>query len=458
MRGMDMLNSAREKVNQSSPARERLALLFDQDSFVELDAFAKVNGEEAGVVTGYGTIEGGAAFAFAQDPSVAGGGVGRVHAAKIRKLYDLAVKTGAPVIGIYDSKGARVDEGMDALSAYGEMLVSANSLSGVVPQISIIAGVCGGTAAMVAASADFIVMYKEAELFLHAPKEGKADGEAAAQSGTAHLVTDSVEESISTVRRMISMLPSNNLDTPPMFEFTAPAGESLDAAAENLDDTCPCAILDDILDVDSSISFQKDFGKAAVTRLATLGGNACGVVSVKGELDKDACAKVARFVSVCDAFQLPVLTFVNATGFKGCELSGLAREAAKLAHVYAEATTSKISVVTGAAYGPVYIALAGKNAGADVVYAWPSAVISPLAPETAVAFMEGDKITADKTRSQVEEEYKRSEASAFAAAAAGVIEEVIAPSATRQALIRAVDMLAGKRVSRLPKKHSNMPL
>ncbi len=517
---ISMLNEAVSKAKVSTPARERLLKLFDEGSFTELDAYTQSCGQAVGVVIGYGTIEGSTVFAFSQDSSVNDGAVGRIHAAKIKKVYDLAVKTGAPVVGVYDSNGADLKEGSDALTAYGDMLLASNNISGVVPQISVVLGTCASSAAMVAASADFVVMSKEAtaygdmllasnnisgvvpqisvvlgtcassaamvaasadfvvmskeaQLFMTAPFTVKANGENtegagsaenAAKSGVAHFVEDTEDEAVAKARAIVSMLPINNLSTVPLCEFNAVenASDYLRAACENISSTDVKEIIGTIVDANSVVEIQKDFANGAFAALATLGGFTVGVAAtVSDTIGRDECAKIARLVSICDSFQIPVITFVNTQGFEASaasELAGLVRESAKLAHVYAEATTPKVSVITGDAFGPAYIALAGRNANADVVLAWPSAVVSPLNPKTAVAIMYENEITAEKSREDVENEYRTEKAGALNAAADGIVDDVIDPAATRDALIGALDMLEGKRVSKLPKKHSNMPL
>lgn len=470
---MDALTKALSALDKATPARKRLTALFDADSFVELDGFAKAGGESAGVVTGYGSIDGSPVFAFSQDITVQNGAVGKAHAGKIKKLYDLAAKTGAPVVGIYDSNGAMLKEGNDALNAYGEMLLWQNNLSGVVPQISVIAGTCAGCAAMIALSADFVIMTEKAELFMTAPFTAKAKGENvpgagtaenAAKSGMAHIVAKDEDTAMEQARRIISMLPINNLSAAPICEAAAVEGvdAALRSAAENIENADMKALVEMIVDKDSFLELHKDFAVGAVSGFATLGGSTVGVVATTGEpICGGGCAKIARLVSICDAFQIPVLTFVNTKGFKAsaqAELKGIVREAAKAAHVYAEATTPKVCVVMGQAYGPAYMVFAGRNANSDVTLAWPSAQISALAPETAVTMLYADQITDKNPRSAVEAKYKVEDASPFQAAADGYIEDVIDPAATRSVLISTLDMLEGKRVSKLPKKHGNMPL
>lgn len=445
-----LLSEKLKTIDKASPARVRLSKLFDEDTFVEIDAFAMAGENAAAVVTGYGSVDGSTVFAFCQDSTVASGAIGKAHAAKIKKVYELAAKTGSPVVGIYDSKGADLAAPYDTMAAYGELLALSNNLSGVVPQISLVLGTCAGGAALIASGADFIVMSEEGEFFLSSPASGEAcSAKHAAAEGVAHIVAKDENEAVEAARKIISLLPLNNLAEAPIWDFEEVSG-STHALSEGAALT---DIVKNIADAGSVTELQAGFGKDAFAALATIGGQAVGIVGVSGSLSKDESAKLARTVSICDAFSIPVVTLVNTEGF-----SGSVRDTAVLAHVYAEATTPKISVVFGKAYGSAYIALAGKGANADMAYAWPGAVISPLKPETAVAFLYNDRITADKSRQDVEAEYADTEASAFAYAERGMIDAVIEPTATRAVIISAIDMLSGKRVNTLPKKHSNMPL
>ncbi len=406
-------------------------------------------------------------YAFSQDSTVKSGAVGAAQGSKIKKIYDLALKTGAPVVGIYDSNGADLSEGLDAMAAYGEMLRWSNNLSGVVPQVSLVLGVCAGSAALAAASADFVIMSENAELFLTTGDAATASSaENAAKAGVAHLVEKDDASAVGATRALLSKLPSNNLSEPPACDFSAvpDAGGVLSTAAANIGGADIFEIARNVADAGSVLELQKDYvsGSAKVA-LATLGGSTVGLVATSNEktVCSGATSKIARFVSICDSFHIPVLTFVNCEGFAPLanhDFRGGIREVAKLAHVYAEATTPKIAVIAGKAYGSAFITLAGRAANADYTVAWPSAVISALSPETAVAFLEGDKITADKPRAQVEAEYAATQASAFAAAAKGHIDDVIEPDQTRSVLISALEMLASKRVSTLPKKHANIPM
>lgn len=460
MTPLEKFEDARAKLLADSAARQRVNLLLDENSFVELDGFAAVDGEPAGVVCGFGSVMGSPVAVFSQDISANSGAVGAVHAAKICKVYDTALKTGVPVVGIYDSHGARVSEGAGALAAVGEIMLRANNLSGVVPQISLVLGVCAGTSAMLAASADFVVMSEKAEFFIANPadeKEVKGAGSTsnAAKAGVAHVVAKDDSEACTTARKLISMLPLNNLATPPVSEFAQPETVYADGEAD------PRTLAGSVCDAGSAVELLGGFGSRVYTALATMGGFPCGIVAVSGKLCVNCCAKIAKVVSVLDSFQIPVVTLVNSEGIESSaksELSGSVREMAKLAHVYAEATTAKVAVITGKAYGAAYIALAGRSANADYTVAWPSAVISALAPSTAVALMYADKITVNNTREAVELDYAENEASALSAAKGGLIDDVITPELTRPAVLSALDLLSAKRVSKSPKKHGNIPM
>lgn len=463
---LDKVIEARAKAMADTPARKRLALLFDAGSFVELDGFVTVDGGPAGVVCGYGAVAGSPVYAFAQDSTENGGAVGKAHAAKIAKVYDLALKTGAPVVGIYDSHGARVVEGAGALNAYGELILKANNLSGVVPQISLVLGVCVGSSAVMACGADFLVMSDKAEFFVNPPAKGisgAGTAAAAARSGVAHIVEADDKSAIEAARKLLAVLPINNLASPPIFDYEEAAGSSvaLQAACEDIGNADSKALAAAIADADSLVDLLPGFGRKVYTAMATLGGYPCGIIVTGGEkLCANCCSKIAKLVSVWDSFQIPVVTLVNTTGLDDGEGTGLCfavRDMAKLTHVYAEATTAKLAVVTGKAYGAAYVALASKAAASDYTIAWPSAAISPLAPETAVAFSYGDRITADHPREAVIAEYIENEASPFEAAAGGYIDDVIDPAVTRPALMAALDLLSAKRVRKNPKKHGNIP-
>jgi acetyl-CoA carboxylase carboxyltransferase component len=347
------LAKAREWAGRDTAARKRIGLLLDENSFVELDGYASVGDGPAGVVCGFGAVMGSPVAVFSQDITAEGGALGRVAAAKISKVYDTAVKTGVPVVGIYDSHGARVAEGAGALAAFGELLLRANNLSGVVPQISLVLGVCAGTSAMLAASADFVVMSESAEFFMANPADekeiqGAGSAENAAKAGVAHVVAASDEDACAAARKLLSRLPINNLASPPVSDFAAdPNAESLGSASG------AAAQAAALCDEGSVLELLPHFGNRAYVAIATLGGYPCGVVVTKGEkLCADACSKIAKAVSVFDSFQIPVVTLVDAPGFESsakAELCGSVRDMARLAHVYAEATTAKVAVITGKA-------------------------------------------------------------------------------------------------------------
>ncbi len=453
---LERLTQNLAQIDAASTARVRLAKLFDEGTFVEIDAFAKAMGDGDTVVSGYGTVDGSTVFAFAQDRAASSGAVDKVHADKIKKIYALATKTGAPVVGIYDSNGASLASPAETMAAYGELLALSNNISGVVPQVSVVLGPCVGSAALIAMGADFVVMSGKAELTLTPPAQGSA--QTAAETGVAHILANDEEGAIASARKIISLLPANNLAQAPVWDYAeaAGAGDVLAAAGEDISKSTIAAVAGSIADDASIVELQAEFGKGAYAALATIGGQVVGISAAFGALASDECAKLARLVSICDAFSIPVVTLVHTAGFEAS--ANGARDAARLAHVYAEATTPKVSLVVGEAYGSAYIALAGKGANADVAYAWPGAVISPLKPETAVAFLYSDRITAEKNREAVESEYKDNEASPFAYAQCGQLDAVIDPAKTRATLLSALDMLASKRVSTLPKKHSNILL
>ena len=444
-----------------TPAMDKLKQLFDEGTFHALDAFVMSHGEASGVVTGYGAMDGAMVCAFVQD----GGAITAAHCAKIKKVYELAKTTGVPVVGVYDAAGVKVDEGNAVLSAYGEILGLANSISGVVPQIALVSGVCAGVSAMMATSADVLIMTKDAELFVTPPFTAAAKGEGAdgagsaenaAKGGVAAVVCDGFEAAASTAAKIISILPANNLSTPGLFDAAEPAdaAAALQAACES-GEVDMNAVLSGTLDADSFTELYSGFGGCVRTGFATLGGVAVGVVASADKfMCPDGTDKAARFVRLCDSFSIPVITFYDAYGFRPSskdELAGSIRDSAKLAHVYADATCAKVSVIVGSAVGAAFLAV---NA-ADVTLAWPNAVISALCPDAAVALSGKDS---EPEHAALVEEYKLGAASAFKAAEDGIVDAVIDPASTRANLIAALDMLSSKRVQNSPKKHGNLPL
>ena len=443
--------------NSASIAKERLSLLFDNGTFTELDALRTEKDSAAAVVCAHGFVEGQAVCAFAQSSDVKDGIMGKNTAGKIKRLLSLAAKTGTPIVGVYDSNGVFVDGTADSLSAYGKLIASAANLSGVVPQISVIAGVCAGSAALMACEADFVLATKKAELCL-TPAYGtdSASPETAAKIGLVAEVCEDDAAAMMQVKALLRTLPANNLAGAPISEFDVP--EQAVSKAN---------LLDGIADMGSLMPLYSAYGETVETALATIRGTAVGLISTAksdAALTADDAAKIARFVRTCDAFSIPVITLLDTIGFTDdtdAAKAGSLRAITQLCGAYAEATTVKISVITGLACGAAFSAIAGIGAGSDLVFAWNDAVIAPLKPEAAVEFLWHDKLKGaadvNAKRKSLADEYGKTLASATKAAELGVIDTVIAPADTRQALIDALDMLEGKRVSRMPKKHSNIP-
>lgn len=431
----------------STKAKERLTDLFDDGVYTEINSAVKA--EDAAVVTAYGYVDGSPVYAFSQDKSVNNGAVTKAVAAKICKVYELASRNGVPVVGIFDSNGAVVTDGADAIASYSEILAYTNNLSGVVPQIAVIAGTCVGSAALIAASSDFVVATEDSAIYLTAG-EGKNGADAAKLGGVSVLAKDDAA-AVKSARDILSLLPANNLAVAPEFEFTAPAKAADGKAAD---------VAEALADEGSVIELSKEFGKASYTALATLGGSVVGIAATNKTADKltsDDSSKLARFVRTCDAFSIPVVTVIDTEGF---ENNDNIRDLAKLANAYAEATTVKVSVVTGNAIGSAMVALGTANA--DMTFAYPNAVISPVAPVTAAEFLYHDKLkgAADvkAERNKIAAEYAENEASAFAAAEKGCVDAVITSDEARAKVQSVLELMAGKRLNkRLPKKHSNMP-
>ncbi len=432
-----------------SAAAKRLAELFDDGQFTELDAAVMNGNSRAGVITAYGYVDGSPVYAFSQDRAVKGGAVNSRHAAKICKVFDLASRTGVPVVGIYDSNGAFVDDGAEAIKAYSDILLWTSNLSGVVPQISVIAGTCAGSAAMAACSADFVVITDDGELYTTPGKDIK--GEDAVANGTAALSAKDDKAAMEAVKKLIAILPANNISSAPMFEFS----ETGKAASGTADEIAMA-----VADSDSVIELSSGFGTSAYTAIATVGGSAVGIAATNKSADKltsDDCSKLARFVRTCDAFSIPVLTYIDTEGFAS---NACARDMAKVSNAYAEATTLKVSVVSGKAYGAAMAAFGAGNA--DVTYAYPEAVISPIAPVAAVEFLWHDKLKGaanlSEERNKLAAQYADENASAFDAASKGCVDGIISADEARGKIIAVLELMNGKRMTkRLPKKHSNMP-
>ncbi|NLK88143.1 MAG: methylmalonyl-CoA carboxyltransferase [Clostridiaceae bacterium] len=480
-------------------ARERLEKLFDQDSFVEVDAFVetraidfdmqkkKVPGD--GVVTGYGTIDGRPVFVSSQDFTVIGGSLGEAHARKITKVMDMAMKVGAPFISINDSGGARIEEGIDALSGYGDIFFRNTLASGVIPQISVIMGPCAGGAVYSPAITDFVFMVeKTSYMFITGPQVIKSvTGEDVtfetlggaevhnAKSGVAHFMNANEEECLKEIRRLISFLPDNNLTDPEL----KPVNDDLNRIEEGLLDLIPDnsnkpydikEIITRILDNGDFMEVQKHFAKNIVVGLGRMNGKTVGIIAnqpqvMAGVLDVDSADKAARFIRFCDSFNIPLVTFTDTAGYlpgTGQEYSGVIRHGAKLLYAFSEATVPKINVIVRKAYGGAYIAMNSKHLGADIVFAWPSAEIAVMGPDGAANIIFRKEIAAADdaiaAREQKIEEYRNKFSNPYIAASRGYVDDVIDPATTRGRIINALEMLAGKRENRPAKKHGNIPL
>lgn len=435
---MENVTQAKSAIEQTS-AYKTLTAFFDNGEFVSVDTLAKSQDTYAEVVAGYGAVNEVPVYAFAQNSDFCGGAMSKAQAAKLKKIYGLAYKTGCPVVGFYDSRGGRLDEGNALLAGYGEVLNAAAEISGVVPQISVVLGSCLGTGALNAACADFVIAAKDSKLSLDT--SGSAcDAETNAKNGVVSVVAESAQEAIEKARDLISYLPANNLVEADAYEELEP---------EDVENGCYARKL---ADADSIFRFGTAFGSSAKTVFARVEGRTVGIINTKGgTLTEADAAKIAKHVRFCDAFSIPVVTFVNADGFEDI------RSAAKVTSAFAEATTAKISVVTGKAVGALYIALAGTGANADAVYALDGAVISPVNPEAAALIMAPESMNVSvEEQKKVAADFARDNLSAEKAAECGYVDDVIFEEQLRRTVSDALRMLSGKRVSTLSKKHSTI--
>jgi propionyl-CoA carboxylase beta chain len=482
-------------------ARERIDALLDEGSFVELDAFARHRSTAFGmseqrpygdgVVTGYGTVDGRPVCVFAQDFTVFGGSLGEVFGEKIVKVMDLAAKTGCPVIGINDSGGARIQEGVVSLGLYGEIFFRNVRASGVIPQISLIMGPCAGGAVYSPAITDFTVMVdKTSHMFITGPDVIKTvTGEDVefeelggarshnSKSGVAHHMAPDEAEAVEFVKELLGYLPSNNLDEPPSYEVDS----DLTVTDEDLelDTLIPDSsnqpydmhiVIEHILDDGDFLEIHPLFAPNILCGFGRVDGHSVGVVAnqptqMAGTLDIDASEKAARFVRTCDAFNVPVLTFVDVPGFlpgTDQEWNGIIRRGAKLIYAYAEATVPKVTVITRKAYGGAYDVMGSKHLGADMNFAWPTAQIAVMGAQGAVNILYRSELREadqpDQLRTQLVTEYEDHLANPYIAAERGYVDAVIPPSTTRGMVIKALRTLRGKRETLPPKKHGNIPL
>ena len=480
-------------------ARERINLLFDPGTFQEMDLFvhhrgtrfgmAKVEIPAEGVITGFGKVDGRTVFAYSQDFTARAGSLGEMHAKKICKVMDAAMKTGAPMVGINDSGGARIQEGVDALSGYGNIFFRNSSASGVIPQISAIMGPTAGGAVYSPAMTDWIFMTKKSSyMFITGPeviKEvtgEKIDFESLGgamthntKSGVAHFACESDAEAITEIRKLLGYLPSNNTETPPFVE-TKDASDRMDEALDTIVPENPRRMYDmkhvirAIVDDGEMIEPHQYFAKNIVIAFARMGGRAIGIIAnqpkfLAGCLDVDASDKATRFIRFCDAFNIPLLTIADVPGYlpgSDQEWKGIIRHGAKLLWCYSEATVPKITLITRKDYGGSYLAMCSKDLGSDFVVAWPTAEIAVMGAEGAANIIFRKEITSaeDPVAKKAEkiQEYRDLFSNPYIAAERGYVDAIIAPRETRPTLIRAFDMLSSKKEMRPYKKHGNIPV
>jgi propionyl-CoA carboxylase beta chain len=480
-------------------ARERLNLLMDEGTFEELDPFVVHRATDFGladrkvlgdaVVTGYGQVEGRQVFAFAQDFTVMGGSLSEAVSQKICKMLDLAVKSGCPVVGLNDSGGARIQEGVDSLAAYGDIFLRNTMYSGVIPQISVIVGPAAGGAVYSPAITDFVFMVRgTGQMYITGPDVIKAvTGEEvtheelggaathATRSGVAHFVYETEEECLNEVRHLLSFLPSNNLEDCPL----EPTEDPPDRREPDLRYLVPDdanrpydmrEVIYKIVDDEEFMEVHQNFAPNVVVGFARMNGRSIGLVGnqpeyLAGVLDIDASTKAARFIRFCDCFNIPIVTLVDVPGFMpgvDQEYGGIIRHGAKLIFAYAEATVPKIAVITRKAYGGAYIVMSSKHLRSDINLAWPSAEIAVMGAEGAVNIIYRDEIAKaknpDKKRQELIKDYQERFTTPYIAAGRGFLDDVIDPADTRVRIIKALEMLQNKRDSLPAKKHGNIPL
>jgi propionyl-CoA carboxylase beta chain len=480
-------------------ARERLALLLDEGSFVELDRFKthrctdfgmaekQIPGD--GVVTGYGTVDGRTIFVYAQDFTVFGGSLSGAVAEKITKIMDLALKNGHPLIGLNDSGGARIQEGVVSLGGYADIFLRNTLASGVIPQISAIMGPCAGGAVYSPAITDFIFMVDTTSyMFITGPDVIKTvTGEEvsmqqlggsethASRSGVCHVRAPSEEECIGRIRDLLSYLPSNNAEDPPVLD----SGDDPDRRESELNDLVPDdpsqpydmhRVIELVMDDGAFFEIHRDWARNMIVGFARLGGRSVGIIAnqpavLAGCLDIDASIKAARFIRFCDCFNVPIVTFEDVPGFlpgTAQEFGGIIRNGAKLLYAYCEATVPKVTVITRKSYGGAYCVMSSKHIRGDINFAYPGAEIAVMGPEGAVNIVFRGEIqkASDKaaTRQELIADYRKKFANPYRAAELGFIDDVLIPDETRPRLIRALQLLGNKRDANPPKKHGSIPL
>ncbi|MDR3338759.1 MAG: acyl-CoA carboxylase subunit beta [Candidatus Symbiothrix sp.] len=490
---------AKQHASGKLTARERIEQLLEKGTFVEIDKFVthkcydfgleKQRPLGDGVITGYGLIGKRTVFVFAQDFTVFGGALSETYARKICKIMDMAMEVGAPVIGLNDSGGARIQEGVRSLAGYADIFLRNSMASGVIPQISAIMGPCAGGAVYSPALTDYIFMVKESSyMFITGPdvvksvtQEDVTKNELGGseihteKSGVAHFSADNDLDCILKIRELISFLPNNNMAEPP-FVPTTDSPNRVDTSLDLLIPVNPNQpydikeLITSIADDENFFEIQEEYAKNIVIGFIRLNGKTIGVVAnqpaaMAGTLDINASVKAARFVRFCDAFNIPLLTLVDVPGFLpgvNQEYDGIIRHGAKLLYAYCEATVPKVTLITRKAYGGAYDVMSSKHIRADLNYAYPTAEIAVMGADGAVNILFRKEISEAKDpeakRKELQEDYREKFANPYRAAELGYIDEVIEPSVSRQRLIRSFELLANKRQSNPPKKHSNLPL
>jgi methylmalonyl-CoA decarboxylase subunit alpha len=490
---------ARQHEKGKMTARERLNLLLDPGTFNELEPFITHQGDEVGlatkrylgegVVTGYGQIDGRTVYVYAQDFTVYGGTLSEMQSHKICRVMDLAVRNGAPIIGLIDSGGARIQEGVRSLGGYAEIFRRNAQYSGVVPQISVMLGPCAGGAAYSPALTDLIIMVRERSfMFLTGPQVIKTvTGEEidtehlggtevhTALSGTAHLAADSEQDALALCRRALSYLPSNNVENP-VYEVPDDDPLRMDEELNHIVPLDPSEpynmheVIQRVVDRDKFFELQPTWAQNAIVGLARIGGHSVGIVAqepstMAGVINIDAADKITRFVRMCDCFNIPLVTFVDSPGFlPGVEQehSGIIRHGAKVLYAYSEATVPKLSIITRKAYGGAYVVMSSKYLGTDVNYAWPSAEIAVMGAEGAVNILYRKQIAAaddpEAERARLADEYRERFNNPYHAASAGYVDDIIEPRETRAKIIASLAALRDKFSPAPPRKHGNIPV
>ena len=504
MREQSRLGGGQRRIDQQHgrgklTARERVAQLLDRDTFQEIDPFVTHRATDFGmmdqkilgdaVVTGYGKVDGRQVFVFGQDFTVFGGSVSEVVGQKICKIMDLAMRTGCPIVGINDSGGARIQEGVQSLFAYGEIFLRNTLASGVVPQLSVILGPSAGGAVYSPAITDFIFMVEGvSQMYITGPEVIRSvTGEQVShedlggalahgsRSGVAHFVYGSEAECLGQVRRLLGFLPSNNMEEPPLAKTLDDPGRRdeglLDIVPEEANQAYDIRdVVLRVVDDQDFLEVQADYAANIVVGFARLNGRPVGLVGnqpayLAGVLDINASMKAARFVRFCDCFNIPIITFVDVPGFmpgSDQEHGGIIKHGAKLLYAYAEATVPKISLLTRKAYGGAYIVMSSKHLRGDINLAWPSAEIAVMGPDGAVNIVFREELSQaedpDERRKALVQDYQDKFANPYVAASLGYLDDVIDPAETRPRLIRSLEMLQNKRETLPPKKHGNIPL